>query len=188
MMSSLKLFMLLLGCKPPGRLTEQHDVFFGVSDSLKNLVPSIIKSWPEAKGKIHVDAWRTVTQVGNFDVKVAPHTSMPQATPGMQLFFINLGGYKPGEFDEFHYKMMVVAANKGEAIRQSKGTAFYKHMGFKGATSHVDDKYGIDVDDLYEIPDVLPSAFKEQYRLVLTPASSVEPDLLNLGYFKLDKL
>ncbi len=180
--------MLLLGCKPPGRLTEQHDVFFGISDSLKNLVPAIIQSWPEAKGKIHIDAWRELNQVGGYDITIAPHASVPRPAPGMRLFFINLGGYKPGEFDEFHYKMMVVAADKGEAIRQSKGTAFYKHTGFKGATSHVDDKYGIDVDDLYEISDVLPSAFKAQYHLVLTPATSVSADEVKLGYFKLDKL
>jgi len=39
--TGLKLFMLLLGCKPPGRHTEQHDVFFGIARSLRDLVPEI---------------------------------------------------------------------------------------------------------------------------------------------------
>jgi len=52
--------MLLLGCKPPGRNTEQHDIFFGIGSGLKELIPAIIDSWPEAKKKIHIDAWREV--------------------------------------------------------------------------------------------------------------------------------
>ena len=30
--------MVLLGCRPPGRFTEQHDIFFGIGNSLKELV------------------------------------------------------------------------------------------------------------------------------------------------------
>ena len=63
-----KLFMLMLGCRPEGRFTEQHDIFFGIAQSLKELVPYIIQFWPEAKGKIHIDAWREVTQVNGFDI------------------------------------------------------------------------------------------------------------------------
>jgi hypothetical protein len=47
-----KLFMLLLGCKPLGRNTEQHDIFFGIADSLPELKPEILNFWPEAQGKI----------------------------------------------------------------------------------------------------------------------------------------
>lgn len=50
--SELKLFMLLLGCKPPGRHTEQHDIFFGIAASLRDLVPEIQAFWPELQ-KIH---------------------------------------------------------------------------------------------------------------------------------------
>ena len=47
--------------------------------------------------------------------------------------------------------MLSVGADKAAAIMQAKKTAFYKHTGFVGAPSHVDDKYGVDVDDLHEI-------------------------------------
>ena len=53
-MSQLKLFMLLLGCKPPGRHVEQHDVFFGIAGSLDELIPEIKAFWPETD-KIHID-------------------------------------------------------------------------------------------------------------------------------------
>ena len=105
-----------------------------------------------------------------------------------KLFFINLGGYKENEFEEFHYKMLAVAGDKGVAIQQAKQTVFYKHTGFKGAESHVDDRYGIDVDDVYEISDILSISVKEQYAIKLSKQLSIQEDELHLGYFKLDKL
>src|SRR5580765_5158548 len=143
-MNNLKLFMVILGCKPPGRFTEQHDVFFGIGESLKQLVPQMILSWKEAEGKIHIDAWREVTQVNDYDVRIIERTSVEASHQKAKLFFINLGGYKQNEFEEFHYKILSVAAGRGEAVQSSKQTAFYKHFGFAGAESHIDDKYGID--------------------------------------------
>lgn len=184
-----KLFMLLLGCVPPGRHTEQHDIYFDVAENLASLVPNIIAFWPEANGKIHVDAWREVTVVDSFSVSVEARTTHADAAPGgKKLFFINLGGYKQNEFEEYHYKMLAVADDKGDAIRQAKQTAFYKHTGFTKAQSHVDDKYGVDVDDIYAIEDILPPALKQQYRIVLTPLTTPKTDEMHLGYFKLDKL
>ena len=68
-----------------------------------------------------------------------------------RLFFINLGGYKENEFEEYHYKMLTACEDKSVAIQAAKQTAFYKHTGFKGATSHIDDKYGVDVDDILRL-------------------------------------
>lgn len=190
MMKPLKLFMLLLGCKPRGRNTEQHDIFFGIATDLKDLLPDIFEFWPEANHKIHIDAWREVNSVDNFDVRVIPREEILASNDEelIRLFFINLGGYKPGEFEEFHYKLIAAAPNKAMAIQQAKKTAFYRHTGFKGATSHIDDKYGVDVDDLYEISDILPAAMKREYAIRLTPAVSSTEDEMVLGYTILDKL
>jgi hypothetical protein len=179
--------MLLLGCKARGRFTEQHDVFFDIGADLKSLVPHLRDFWPEGGQKLHIDAWRPVNRVDAWQVAVVPRDDGPD--PGShRLFFINLGGYKPGEFEEFHYKMIVAAPEKGEAIRKAKETAFYRHTGFKGAESHIDDKYGIDVDDVYDIEDILPDTVRKMYRLQLTPAVSDETDQIRLGYFQLHKL
>jgi hypothetical protein len=179
----MKLFMLLIGCTPEGRNIEQHDIFFGIGNSVKELVPDVINFWPEAKGKLHFDAWREVTNVNGFGVKVIPHQKINNSA---KLFFINLGGYKQNEFEEFHYKMIVAAGDKGEAVKQAKDTAFYKHTSFKGADSHIDDKYGVDVDDLFEIADILPAEIKKQYTLLITQGTEALPvDELHLGYFKL---
>ncbi|HEY0668904.1 MAG TPA: DUF1543 domain-containing protein [Sphingobacteriaceae bacterium] len=188
-MEKLKLFMLLLGCKPKGRHIEQHDVFFGVAESVKDLVPDIIKFWPEANGNIHLDAYREVANVDGYTITV--HEKKPGTTSGagkMKLFFINLGGYKQNEFDEFHYKVLSIQEDKGMAVEVAKQTAFYQHTKFPGANSHIDDKYGVDVDDIFQIEDVLPPDVKEKYFLEIMESKSPGTDKLYLGYFKLDKL
>jgi len=182
------LYMILTGCRPAGRNIEQHDIFFGIAGSIKDLLPGIKTFWPEGvkKGQLHVDAWRKVTSVNGFAVQVL---EKPAPVEGIQLFFINLGGYKRNEFEEFHYKMLVAAPDKGEAIKQAKQTAFFRHTGFKGANSHIDDKYGVDVDDVFAIRDILPPATKERYSLLLQPAPADLPeDEIHLGYFKLDAI
>lgn len=182
--------MILLGSKPIGRNTEQHDVFFGIAETIKDLIPAMIESWPEAKGKIHIDAWREVRNVNQFAIQISERKQLPiDAQESKQrLFFINLGGYKQNEFEEYHYKMLAAGENKSIAIKSAMRTAFYKHTGFKGASSHVDDKYGVDIDDVYEIEDILPSNIKAKYKITLTPVDNSGEDELNIGYFKLEKL
>ena len=70
----LKLYMVLLGANPKGRVVEQHDYFFRIANNLKDLVPAIRQSWPEAKNTIHVDGWREVTTVNGFTIKVVQKT------------------------------------------------------------------------------------------------------------------
>ena len=53
---------MMLGCTPGGRNTEQHYVYFTVAPHIRDTIPEIIKFWPEAKGDIHIDAWRKVRQ------------------------------------------------------------------------------------------------------------------------------
>jgi len=181
-----KLYMLLIGATPPDRNIEQHDVFFAIGDTMKDLIPGVEAFWP-GNNKLHFDAWREVTSVNGYKVEVVSKNESIQTSP-FKLFFINLGGYKENEFEEFHYKMIIAAADKAEAINISKQTAFFKHTGFKGATSHIDDKFGVDVDDVYEIKDILPADAKEKYSLLVTPADSIVEDEINLGYFKLNML
>ena len=179
--------MLLIGATPPNRHIEQHDVFFSIGGELKDMVPAIRDFWPEANPRIHIDGWRRVTRVDGFTIEVIERTNETKESEA-KLFFLNLGGYKPNEFEEYHYKMIVAGADKGVAVQQAKQTAFYKHTGFKGAESHIDDKYGVDVDDIYEITDILSPELKKKYILRLTPAVGKEEDEIHLGYFKLDKL
>ncbi|MCF3109283.1 DUF1543 domain-containing protein [Niabella sp. CC-SYL272] len=186
-MDSYKLFYLLLGCTPPGRHTEQHDIFFGIGKELAELIPDIQAFWPEARGKIHIDAWREVTAVDGYRIRVeerAPRGAQPE-----QLFFINLGGYLPGNFEEHHHKLITVAANMGAAVQRAKQTAFYKDYNAAAkAVSHIDNKYGVDIDDVFNVEDILSTHQKEQFMLTITKEEGLSEDPVDIGYLKLDQL
>ena len=188
MKEKLKLYMVMLGCTPKGRFTEQHDIFFGIGYSLKELIPKMNLFWPEAKGKIHIDAWREVTAVDDFAIEIVSKADF-SASNTEKLFFINLGGYKENEFEEYHYKTLTVAENMALATKKAKSSTFYKHFGFKGATSHIDDKYGIDVDDIYNVTDILAPDYKSQFTIKITKSETpLEADAMQIGYLKLDKI
>jgi hypothetical protein len=186
-MNDLKLFQVLIGATPKGRNIEQHDMFFGIANTIQEIVEQAKIFWPEAASCMHLDGYKAITNIDGYDVLIVDKKS--KTTSDAQLFFINLGGYKPDEFEEYHYKIVIAAKNKSEAIKRAKATAFYKHIGFKGAESHIDDKYGIDVDDFYEINEILQQPLKQKYSIILKHNENpVMPDQLALGYFNLSKL
>ncbi|MBC7425007.1 MAG: DUF1543 domain-containing protein [Bacteroidia bacterium] len=186
-MGDLKLYMLLLGCRPEGRHTEQHDIFFGIGYSLKDLIPHIKACWPEAKGNIHIDAWREVTSVDGYSIKVFKEKPSAEEKE-LNLYFINLGGYKEGEFEEPHYKVLAVSENINGAMRKSKQTIFFKTASITGkeGASHIDDKYGIDIDDAYNVKELLPEAFRSYHLQIVH--TGVSDDEINLGYVPLRKI
>ncbi|WP_417353057.1 DUF1543 domain-containing protein [Flavobacterium alkalisoli] len=181
MEQNLKLYKVLLGCTPKGRLTEQHDIFFGIGTSIEELIPDMYTFWPDG-GRLHVDSWREVTHVGEYAITITPKQDTNNAE---KLFFINLGGYKPGDFEEYHYKTLMVAQTMGEAVKAAKQTTFYKHCGFKGAESHIDDKYALDIDDMYNVEDILLPHYKEKYSFSITKTAHPVEDELHIGYLKL---
>ena len=188
MKKQLKLYMVMLGCTPEGRLTEQHDIFFGIGPSLKELIPQMKASWPEAKGRIHIDAWREISVVDQFSITIEDRDTAIN-TASEKLFFINLGGYKENEFEEYHYKILAVTESFEMASKKAEATTFYKHCGFDEAVSHIDDKYGIDVDDIYNVDDILDAKLKEKYRLKITTSETVlKEDTLHIGYLKIDEI
>lgn len=194
------LFMIKIGARPKGRLIEQHDVFFGVGEKIGDFVDAINQHWPEVKNAWHLDAYRAVTVVGNYQIRwqhddldneaqlsAAPK---PESETELKLFFINLGGYLPEEFEEYHHKLLVVATSQAEAIKQAKRSEFYKKFSFQdkatpfNAASHIDDKQQVDVDDIYNVNDLLNKG-----RLVITQSQNpLVDDKAFIGYLSLKKL
>ncbi|AXG75092.1 DUF1543 domain-containing protein [Flavobacterium arcticum] len=181
METNLKLYMVLLGCTPKGRLTEQHDIFFGIGRSIEELIPDMYTFWADG-GRLHIDAWREITQVDNYTINITAKTTEAK---NEKLFFINMGGYKPNDFEEYHYKKLVIAQTMGEAVKKVKTSTFYKHYGFKGAVSHIDDKYALDADDLHHVQDILLPHLQELYTIKITPTTAIIEDELHIGYLKL---
>ncbi|ACU60209.1 DUF1543 domain-containing protein [Chitinophaga pinensis] len=186
----LKLYMVLLGSRGRGRHVEQHDYFFGIAASLRDLVPQMKAFWPEAGNSLHIDGWREVTNVDGYSVTVIPKTEtlIPSAR---KLFFINLGGYQSGKLEEQHDTLLTVQDDRTGAMKAAKRTDFFKTNAIpavKGANTHIDEKYGIDVDEIYRIDDLLAPEDKVRYQIRLTPAHSSAADEIHLGYFQLHKI
>lgn len=180
--------MCLIGCKPEGRHIEQHDIFFGIAGTAAELVGQMEAFWPDG-GRLHLDAWRKVSCVNGIRVEVRERSgSMPggRRPPGYQLYFINLGGYQARTFEELHYKLITVQPDKAGAIQAAKASGFYQ----KANGSHVDDQYGVDIDDLYNVEDILPVALKNKYALWFSelPQSGEREDDWRIGYTKMEHL
>jgi hypothetical protein len=86
--------------------------------------------------------------------------------------------------EEYHYKQVVVAGSLAEATKLAKESVFWKHH----ESSHIDDKYGIDVDDIYEVSDLLSPKFKENYQIDIIENPGTKEDSLEVGYLKISKL
>lgn len=177
--------MCLIGCTPPGRHIEQHDIFFGIASTAKELIEQMAAFWPDG-GRLHLDSWRKVTYVDHMKVEVVEKTEAADSnvdTLQNNLYFINLGGYQPATFDELHHKLITIQPDKAGAIQCAKSTSFYQ----QAQGTHVDDQYGVDIDDLYNVEDILPAAVKEKYSLRLTKNSDLaEIDRWHIGYTKLE--
>ncbi|MFL9833473.1 DUF1543 domain-containing protein [Chryseobacterium terrae] len=186
METSLKLFYIILGATPKGRNIEQHDVFFGIAENLKDLVPALKDFWPEAKGKIHIDAYQEVKFADGYEISIEPKQLSDNEE---KLFFVNLGGYKADHFKEFHEQHLMVGKTLGEVVKKSKATEFYQTMGFKGAGSHIDEKYGVDIDDIFSVTEILPESMKGKYSIKIKKSEQENQENFTfLGYLMIDKI
>lgn len=189
------LFMVQLGGRPKGRLIEQHDIFFGIANQVNELVDDINQHWPEVKNKWHIDSYRAISKVDDYTIKLVESGSPVDSANDLKLFFINLGGYQRGSFEEFHYKLLIVAATQANAIKQAKQSEFYKAFTYKdkdspfNAASHIDDKFEVDIDDIYNVNDLISNV-----RLLIEPITNDSHGLVNaddkeyVGYLSIKNL
>ena len=186
--------MVQLGGRPKGRLIEQHDIFFGAASQVSDLIADINEHWPEVKNKWHIDSYRAITKVGNYTIKLIESSEQVEAATDLRLFFINLGGYQQDSFEEFHYKLLIVAPNQADAIKQAKKSDFYKQFTLKdetssfNAASHIDDKFAVDIDDIYNVNDLISNV-----QLSIEPISDTDElnayeDKEYVGYLSIKNL
>ena len=185
--------MVQLGGRPKGRLIEQHDIFFGAASQVSDLIGDINEHWPEVKNKWHIDSYRAITKVNGYTIKLIESDKQVSKNTDLKLFFINLGGYQQGSFEEFHYKLLIVAPNQADAIKQAKKSDFYKQFTFKdetspfNAASHIDDKFAVDIDDIYNVND-----FISNVQLVIEPISDTDDLVIEdqeyVGYLSIKNL
>lgn len=181
-MEKYKLYFIILGCNLPNRATEQHDVFFCIAHELKDAVPLIREYWLEAGYELHIDAWREVTVVGDYQIEISPKNQ--ESKDGKNLFFINYGGYISGSFEEKHYQTLCVAKNLQEALEISKREPVIQTF----HSLHKDNKAGLDIDNVQNLKELLSPQQKKIFSLSFTRRNNLIPDELHIGYIELHTL
>lgn len=143
-----KLFAVLLGGRAPGCNTELHDTVFVVGKSLESCYPQLVAKWFGSRHRLHIDSTVELNQVDGYDIRLSPEK--PNQT-GLNLFFVNFGGYSPGVFAETHQVQFYVAKTKAEALlRARKELCLGLHEQHCDDNLPVDDLLLIDVvDNLY---------------------------------------
>ena len=165
-----RLIACVLGGTAPGARTELHDVAFAVGPSLEAVYDQLLGGWFGDPRGLHVDAWCFLDSVEGYRIRL----SRTPPDNGLHLYFINIGGYRPGLFGERHAWGFFGAQNKTEARQRAKRTLLQDHE-------------EIHKDDLHEIDDCLQIGRIGTWHVHLAPdANASDPSVIN-GYFPLPK-
>ena len=165
-----RLFALMLGGRAPGCHIELHDVVFAVGESFESLKPALRGLWFGDQEQVHVDAWTELSQVDGYQVQLT--REVPGA--GARLWFINIGGYQPGEFAEQHAYAFIGANSKTEVKQQAKGRLLPGREEW-----HKDDLF--DIDDCLSIDQV------DGWHVALVADERAGAPVVNNGYFPLPR-
>jgi hypothetical protein len=114
----MKLFMFYVGGSCGNSNVELHDLRFSIGETPQDCHDDPRRQWGDAES-LHLDCWGAVEQADGFDVELTREIA-PGSTD--RLFFVNLGGYDPREFNELHKNILLVAedaiAAKAKALVQ----------------------------------------------------------------------
>jgi hypothetical protein len=168
----MKIFMIYIGGATETSLIELHDIRFVVAKTLKDTEEALKASWWGTPGSLHMDCWGALESADghNLHLKPEPYTGEDK------LFFVNLGGYDPGEFTELHKNVLVTAPTASKA----KVKALKTILDWK---SHHKD-YLFEVENIFCVNEA--AAAKGLY-LHLEKTDNPVPFTFNYGYKPLAK-
>jgi hypothetical protein len=165
----MKLFMFYVGGDCGNSNIELHDIRFSVGKTPEDCLDDLRQQWWGEPKSLHLDCWGAVEQADGFDVILSAEAARDAPD---KLFFVNLGGYDPGNFSELHKNVLVVAPDiilaKQKALTQ---------------IGHWEKPHK---DRLFEIEKTLDvSALMGRYgcQLVLRPASTKKPFTFSCDYW-----
>jgi hypothetical protein len=163
---ALKLFAVYLGGRAPKCNTELHDVVFTVGETIESTYERLMDKWFGNPLRLHLDSWVELSIVDGFRIALE---ASPPAGQDRKLYFVNLGGYQPGQFTELHANAFAVARSEQEVKTRAKAELL---VGMQAV--HTDDLY--DVDDCLEVTEV------DGHHLTLEPTDATQPFAPNNGY------
>ncbi len=113
----MKLFMFYIGGDCANSNVELHNVRFSIGETAEDCRDDLRRQWWGGAKSLHLDCWGEIEQADGYDVALTQ--GAPTAETDEKLFFLNLGGYDPGEFGELHKNILLVAPNAKAATRKA---------------------------------------------------------------------
>lgn len=162
----------MLGGRARGCRIELHDIAFAVGASLEDTHRQLLDQWFGQAQGLHVDAWALVDQVEGFRVEL--RRSAPPDHGGLRLYFVNIGGYRPGELAEQHGYALLAANGKAEAKTRARRALL------KGLDS-------VHKDDLFEVDDLLELSQAGGWHVHLVPDAAARAPSISNGYLPLPR-
>lgn len=107
----MKLFAVYVGGETEGSLIELHDIRFVIADRIEDAYDDLKAQWWGKPESLHLDCWGALVSADGYNIHLKPEPSGNEE----KLYFINLGGYDPGEFTELHKNMFIVAPTEAKA-------------------------------------------------------------------------
>ncbi len=157
MPDSKKLYAVLLGGMAKGCHIELHDVQFTISDTIENAYYSLLDKWFGLKEKMHIDSYVILDVVDGYEVSLETIPS----TSDKKLYFINMGAYEDGKFQELHEIKFMVDTGRIPVKKRAK-------------TSMLKGKISVHTDDLYEVDDCIHLEQVDGKFIHLTPTNKPE--------------
>lgn len=162
----MKLFAIYIGGEHPQAHIEIHDVRFVVAESIRDTHARLRADWWGTSGTLHIDCWAEIDHADGYDVRLA-------AAPPVgaeRLYFVNLGGYDPGDFAEQHRNMFVVSTSVAEAKKRAIAT--------------IADWKDAHRDDFYEAEHAfaLDTMIGDRLHIHLTRANTPRPPRFTCSY------
>ncbi len=164
----MKLFAFYVGGSTATSNTELHDVRFAVGAAMEDCYDSLRRQWWGTPESLHIDCWAELTHADDhaIDLRAEPY-------PGpKRLFFANLGGYHPDQFEEIHSNIFVVAPDENAAKKRALAT--------------VDRWMKPHRDNLFEVEHIIglsEVAEKAGLHIHLTPVAATPPFSFTTGLY-----
>jgi hypothetical protein len=142
-LSFMKLFAFYIGGSTATSLIEVHDVRFAAAEKMEDAYDGIRDTWWGTPESLHLDCWGELTSADGYNIFLK---DAPQARED-KLWFVNLGGYADGDFNELHKNIFVVAPT----VSKAKVRALKAIIDWKG--HHKDEMF--EVEKIASIDDIL---------------------------------
>jgi hypothetical protein len=168
----MKLFAIYVGGEAIGANIELHDIRFVVAPSITDTYDELRKQWWGIPNSLHIDCWAELDHADGYDVSLSPE---PFAG-AERLYYVNLGGYAPGEFSEQHKNVFVVA----DSLAKAKTRAIKLATGWR--EPHRDEMY--EAEQAFSLDE---AGHDQQLFIHLTPNAQARDLIVTCDYVPIRK-